>query len=284
MIDNKFFVTQEKNAEKISCAFGPTIEPYRTENSFIPEHPMLMAREAWSNEIDCMIGGCTNEGLVMSMEFNLRHKYSTLDNLRNFPNYFAPFLETGLTIDDPKAVEFGKIIKKAYYGFTEPSKTNIDGYYYFVGDYYFWLGIYRALLSRAASNGKGKTFLYRFDVVTELNFFKKFVKAEDHPGAEHGADVGHLFRGSMLPATASINSVEFDNIKRCIAIWTNFAITGNPNCSELGDVEWQPLGSVESTMKCLELSANKCSFIDLPEMERLKVWVSIFEKAGIELY
>jgi hypothetical protein len=49
-------------------------------------------------------------------------------------------------------------------------------------------GIYRAVLSRMNSNKNGKTFYYRFNLETDLNFGKKFFNfIED--GASHGDDL-----------------------------------------------------------------------------------------------
>lgn len=274
--------------------FGPQIEPYQTNNCFITKDPLLMARESWFEDSDFMIGGCSNEGdnfdnlnfqinifflvgLIMGFGFNLANDYTALTTLQN-SNYFAPLLETGLAVDDPKAEEFGKILKQFYYGCTVPSKTNIEGYYCFANDYIFWHGIQRAVQVRAASKGKGKTFLYRFDVVTGMNYIKRLARAEEYSGAEHCADVVHLFSGTVQPPP-SIDSIEFENIKKTVAIWTSFAMTGNPNCPE-----WEPIDGAEIPLKCFEIGTKSCSFIELPETERLNVWNSIYQQAGIDLF
>lgn len=57
-------------AEDIQCgqlwAFGPVIEPYKTEKCVISCQPHEMMRSAWSNHfIPMIIGGVSNEGLVL---------------------------------------------------------------------------------------------------------------------------------------------------------------------------------------------------------------------------
>jgi hypothetical protein len=49
-------------------------------------------------------------------------------------------------------------------------------------------GIHRAVLSRLNSNGAGKTYFYRFNAQTELNFMKTFAHLSED-GAAHGDDI-----------------------------------------------------------------------------------------------
>lgn len=240
-----------------------------------------MAREAWSNEnVDCLIGGVSNEGLIMGFWFGVMKDFSALKMLED-SKYFTPFLETGLTADDPKSAELGKVLKQTYYGCTQPSKSNIEGYFYFAGDYFFWHGIHRAALLRA-SRSSAKTFVYRYDILTKMNFFKRFSKCDDYPGTEHGADFCHLFKGNHVE-TPSIDSIEFENVKKTVDIFTSFAINGDPNCSACDDV-WKPIESTELPIKVMNIGTEKCEFFDLPETERMKVWDKIFEEAGVELF
>jgi hypothetical protein len=49
-------------------------------------------------------------------------------------------------------------------------------------------GVHRAVLSRMKSKGKGKTFFYRFNLDTYLNFEKKLYNLSED-GAGHGDDL-----------------------------------------------------------------------------------------------
>jgi cholinesterase len=240
-----------------------------------------MAREAWSNStVDCMIGGVSNEGLLMGFSFEVLKDFGPLEMLQD-PKYFAPLLETGLDADDPRSVEFGRLLKQTYYGCTQPSKTNLDGYFYFAGDYFFWHGIQRAIQIRA-SRSSAKTFVYRYDVLTKMNFLKSMMKCENYPGTEHGADFCYLFKGTFIDPPA-IDSIEFENVKKTVDIFTSFAINGDPNCRSLEEV-WHPVETAELPLKAMNIGTDKCEFIDLPESERLAVWNKIFEEAGVELF
>lgn len=52
--------------------FGPVIEPYETENSVIPQDPLLMIEVAWSRDIDLIIGCTSDEGLIIYKPLKLR--------------------------------------------------------------------------------------------------------------------------------------------------------------------------------------------------------------------
>ena len=240
-----------------------------------------MARNAWSNEnVECMIGGVSNEGLIMGYYFGVMNDFSALTMLQD-SKYFAPLIETGFSADDPRSVEFGKILKQTYYGCTQPSKSNIEGYFSFAGDYFFWHGIQRAALVRA-TRSKAKTFVYRYDVLTKLNYFKSFSKSENYPGTEHGADFCYLFKGNYMDPPA-IDSIEFENVKKIVDIFTSFAISGNPNCNQFNEL-WKPIDSIEIPLQVMNIGTDKCEFIDLPETERLIVWDKIFKDAGVDLF
>lgn len=58
----------------------------------------------------------------------------------------------------------------------------------FGSDILFMHGVYRGVLSRLKSNGTGKTYFYRFDLQTDLNFCKKFMNLTED-GAGHGDDL-----------------------------------------------------------------------------------------------
>lgn len=116
---------EESLGEHILAAYMPCIEPYESENCFIPKDPVLMAREAWGNDIPCMIGGTSFEGILRANFM----KENVVKVLQNF-NYFAPLLDLGLTVNSPKAAEYGKRIKEVYYGLLKPSVPSQEAYLY----------------------------------------------------------------------------------------------------------------------------------------------------------
>ena len=60
--------------------FGPIIEPFSSEQSFISKDPKILHRTAWGNQIPIIIGGTSDEGLVIYMGLCI-----------NFSRYFSIF-------------------------------------------------------------------------------------------------------------------------------------------------------------------------------------------------
>lgn len=254
---------------------GPVVEPYTTEHTFIDKSPILMARDAWSKDIDVIIGATSNEGLLMCFVADTEEKrVKAFDD----PTFFTPMLDLNLTKDDLKATKFGKMLKELYYGVNQPSESDKLPFFYYHSDMQFLHGIHRTILSRINSNGSGKTFTYYFDILTAQNAFRKFLRCEDMPGVEHGACMGYILSNTLTPLPA-IGSIEFENIMKVVGIVANFAIHGHS-----GVDEWEANESLELPLKCLHLTKDGMKMIDLPETERLKVWDEIYRKAGAVLY
>jgi hypothetical protein len=119
----KLFKEEELDT-KIMQPFWPVIEPYSSENCFIPKDPLLMAREAWGNDIDVMIGGCASEGLFFLAFF--RKLNEELYNFLSIPRYIGT--ELNLKRGDPNRKIYSEKVEKYYYGCSKPSKTNMVGY------------------------------------------------------------------------------------------------------------------------------------------------------------
>lgn len=138
------------------------------------------------------------------------------------------------------------------------------------------------MLSRLHANGKGKTYLYRFNLNTSLNMMKTFLRAE-YEGASHGDDVSYIFKPNIpgMPGPA-IDSKEFGLIQQMVSYITSFVINGNPNNLD-PEGKWEPVTS-DDPLKCFNISNDSTETIALPEFDRLKVWNEIWEDANVPLY
>jgi len=122
---SKVLLTQEEElGEAIIIPFGPIIEPYVNKSTLIDKDPILMAREAWSNDINIMISGTSYEGLLRAFI----NEEATAKILQQHPSFFAPLRELQLDKTDKTAIELGNRIKKVYYGDLEPSVENPEPY------------------------------------------------------------------------------------------------------------------------------------------------------------
>lgn len=237
-----------------------------------------MAREAWSKDIDVIFGATSNEGLFMNMFIMQDEKYLTY--FRN-PAYFTPLLDLNLQPTDEKSIEIGKRIKKNYYGHTHPEKMNKAGYFLYSGDHEFWNGIYRSILSRLNYGGSGKTFLYRFDVLTKINFIRKLLDVEDYEGVEHGACIGYLFKMNLISPPEE-NSSELECVKRVVDIFATFAIKHGFKGTDYAD--WKEINLNDENFKAYNLTKDGFEFGEIPEYERFKDWIEIYKDVGADLY
>lgn len=271
-------LTSEEFSQFFIFPFCPTVEPYLTESTFIPKDPILMAREAWSKNIDCVIGGAALEGAFATI---FERKESFIENFED-SKYFAPSIELGsLVFLDDDAARFGTRIKKIYFEYAHLTSTNYELFCQYTTDRHFWHGIQNAVKSRLNSDGGGKTWLYRFDASTELNMLKKYNKAESFPGATHGDTIFYIFSCVYL-SPPLLDSKEFEMITKMIAWMTSFAISGSPNCTEVDD--WEPVISIKPPLACLNISEKKTEQVSLPESNRLMIWDTIFKDAKLQMY
>lgn len=121
----KVLTFEEEIGLHILYAFGPVIEPYVSKNCFVPKDPVMMARDAWSKDLDMMIGATSNEGILRANVDSARIS----EFLQNF-NYFAPCIELNLDVHSDKARSYGKQLKELYYGASKPSVNNQLPYLY----------------------------------------------------------------------------------------------------------------------------------------------------------
>ena len=217
---------------KIAFAFAPQIETFITDSSFVPRKPIEMLRNAWSNDIDVLVGGTCDEGLMY------------LDMLKKNPLILSHFklesivpTEVGLSADNPKVIEFVENMRKIYYPTnSDPTKDElayckvvfltwpfisiIINHFSFpqiATDQFFWHGLQRIVQGRQNSGGKGKTFLYRFAVDSPTqNHYRIRRLGPDVRGVCHADDMSYVFRNAY-GALPQRDSIEFKTIERFVS-------------------------------------------------------------------
>lgn len=193
-------------------AFGPTIEPYVSEQCIIPEDPLLMARKAWSHDIPVMIGGTSEEGLFFYKRTIDNPK--TLDEPRNMDLLLPLELNAPLGSNDGKAM--ANKLKEFYFGDQQISMELLHKYLVFITDKWFLHGLHRTCLGRL-EYGSAPTYLYRFNYDSEtFNHFKNHVCANSHiRGAAHADDLSYLFKNDYVQSI-DIASPEYQTISRMV--------------------------------------------------------------------
>lgn len=109
--------------------------------------------------------------------------------------------------------------------------------------------------------------------------FKALKNAQMYRGACHADDLFYLFT-TNYHTPPPLNSREFKTIQRMVGIFTSFAITGNPNCAEVSNLKIRPCGESDA-LKCVNISENNVTEMELPEINRLKVWDSVYDELQV---
>lgn len=279
LASSKLLTAEEMSEENIIAPFGPTIERFDYGNAFISDEIVKMAKNCWGNSIDMLIGATSNEGSGILMMAQVEEEYKKMTNI----NRYLP-LELGLKHDDKKKSEYRKMLMKNYYGLLKPTKTNLEGIMYMSVDIALWHPISRIVKSRENSGKGGKSFVYRFDIDSDNNLAKKLFKVSDkYREPTHGDDIFYIFKSTLGPSPA-IDSPGFEGIKLMLSLFTEFALTGNPNVHEFCEgVEWEP-ATFDEPLKGININEKKVEFMELPEAQRIKVFDEIFNDQKRDLY
>jgi cholinesterase len=141
-------------------------------------------------------------------------------------------------------------------------------------------------MSRLNQGGSGRNFLYRFDIDGSQNFVKKMhvgpEESDKYPGASHCDELPYLFKTKTNISSPTLDSLEFDVIKKMVETFTTFAASGDPNNPEMGS-HWHAIESLELPYHCMNISNNKIGMEPLPESATLKVWNEVFESENESL-
>nr|CAA88030.1 estalpha2 esterase [Culex quinquefasciatus] len=271
--EQEVLLNENEIENRILFSFGPVIEPYITKKCMIPKDPVEMCREAWSNEIDILIGGNSEEGLFCLN--GIKENPSIMSNLKDF-EYLVP-LELDLVRTSQRCKEVGKQMKKFYYGETEPSFENREGYLTLMTDKLFLHGLHRTILSRLNSKKPSKTFLYRFSVDSDTyNHYRIVFCDKNVRGTAHADDLSYIFKNVFNDPPAK-DTFEHRAMMNMVGLFSTFASNnGNPNGEQIN--EWESIATPAGPFKCLNINNDGLQFIEYPEQERMKFWDSLYSK------
>lgn len=147
-------------------------------------------------------------------------------------------------------------------------------------DTLFWHGVHRTIQSRTNSLERGPTYVYRFNFdSTYFNHYRLIICGKGVRGVCHADDLSYLFNNDLEHKAPDSKTPEYKVLQTMVELWTNFAITGNPNNPDsryLGGINWEPLKNSKTPYKVLNIN-EKLAVIELPETKRLAHWDSMFE-------
>uniref|UniRef100_A0A182JVC2 Carboxylic ester hydrolase n=1 Tax=Anopheles christyi TaxID=43041 RepID=A0A182JVC2_9DIPT len=266
----KLFGPQEIQ-EGLLSPFAPTIEPYESEVCFIPRSPFEMSRTAWGNSIDIMIGGTSEEGLIL-----LPKVKPQLPLMLQDPRLFVGNVPFHLKLSLEQRMAFGEQLKQLYYPDSTPSMDNLDGFVNMASDRIFWHDLHRTILSRANYASTSKTYVYRFCVdSTFFNHYRIHMVDPNARGTSHADEISYLF-SNIFAQPLDANTFEYRAIQYLVDIFTNFATKSDPNCDSTANLSWIAVPKMAPPYNCLNISNDGVEVVELPEAKRLQLWDSFY--------
>lgn len=103
--------------------FAPSIEPYKSAQTFIAEDPLAMCEHAWSDHLPVIFSSCSSEGLLVHKE--TKKNPNLITNLKNRFHDMVPLDLGGDQRESQISKQMGAAFKQFYFGFTEPDMANI---------------------------------------------------------------------------------------------------------------------------------------------------------------
>ncbi|XP_037042945.1 esterase B1-like [Bradysia coprophila] len=280
MAEEQTKIILPEESKHVLLTFAPHVEPYQTDNTFVSANPLELSRKAWGNDIDILIGHTSDEGLVYLGSIA---KDPTILSDLNLDSAIPNELNL---VNGEKRAEFVQRIRETYYATTEPTKDEM-GYCQWKSDIFFKHPITRLIQSRQNSNGKGKTFFFRFAVDSPtMNSFRLARNRPNVRGVLHADELSYYFKHNYGPMPDR-ESMEFTAVKRFVSLMTSFATTGNPNDNvlnaDLQNVAWHPVDTRNHPFKLLNIDEN-LEFKAQPEAERMMFWNQLYIETDTPLY
>lgn len=106
--------------------FGPTVEPFKSAQTMIPDVPEIMCQHAWSDHLPVIFSACSGEGLLVHKE--TKRKPFLINNLVTRFQDMVPLDLGGIQRESAECLRMGAAFKKFYFGYTGPEIANISTY------------------------------------------------------------------------------------------------------------------------------------------------------------
>lgn len=100
------------------------MEPYDNGNCFLPNSLVQLSEQAWSNDIDLMIGGCSDEGIFYHLCDPNQDDLAKVDQDNSL---LLPLeLRRSLTLEEKS--DKGRLLKELYFGNEHITQTKAIEY------------------------------------------------------------------------------------------------------------------------------------------------------------
>lgn len=276
----------------ILSPFLPKVEPYESDFCFLPKPVLELGRDAWSKDIDIIIGGTADEGLMFCMNISPEAYNLIKQNSR----YLVP-VNVREKLNEHESKASGDILRNVYFWKSDPTDENFILY---ESDHQFWHGLWRFICQRYGSGGTGKTFTYWFDgkadpALKSYQAIRDYCQVPHLKGCCHADDLPLIFRTSFNGKPKPENE-SYQLFNQYQKMYTSFIKTGDPNVGLPDSVKWYPHGEVPipdsdnedydddeegGAPRCLKISNEKWEMVKLPVFDRMLIWDGVYDREDL---
>ncbi|KAI4462831.1 carboxylesterase [Holotrichia oblita] len=248
----------------------PIVESPSSQEPFLSERPIDILLSGDYTQVPYLTGFNDLEGLLMETNSLALTGESML--IEDFTE-FVPF-DLDIVPGSEEERALSQRIKAFYYGDTKPSRDDIMPAVELYSDFIFGFPAYRTALEYIKISSH-PIYIYYFTADTSLNFVKAIQPTlRQFPGAVHGDEVGYIFK-TVFSHQIEAGSVEDLALRSVVALWTNFAVYGNPTPDNSMGFQWEPV--TQNSFKYLEIGTYSNNVSINPRVENMEFWSQIYE-------
>ncbi|XP_032510776.2 carboxylic ester hydrolase-like isoform X2 [Danaus plexippus] len=263
--------TKEEKSRGLPIKFAPVVEKrFGDSEAFLPENPLDILIAGKMHAVPFMTGYNSSEGFLI-----VPNELPKLAYINKHPSCLVP-KDIYNKVSEAKALEFGERIKQFYWGDRDLTKDDIEILTDVLSDVHFVVAAYR--YASCYSKYSSPVYMYRFNLVTELNWIQQMLGMTEHKGACHFDDVFYIFSNGMNREKYENSPILQEHIHRITKMWTDFAKTGNPTPDNSLGVTWSPY---TATGKEYLQIGNELSMGRNAEKTRLDFWDRLYIEAGL---
>ncbi|XP_063709090.1 esterase B1-like [Culicoides brevitarsis] len=251
--------------------FLPRVERYNNGNCFLPESIKDLAENAWSKDINLIIGAGSMEGVFY---YVCNPSDENLAKVDQDPSLLLP-LELQLNLSEELKREKGRIMKKLYFEDKSITKDMEKEYNMYMADKLTNYPIFQTISYRQPRCGN-KTFLYRLnlppstDVPAYYQSARALFNIPNNPGTAHGEDIPLLYKTKIARRFHSGDDL-YLQWQKFLTAFVNFVKIGQPNMEN-----WHPITDKTQHFE-INISEN-WKMEPLVNLSKLHEWSRLYER------
>ncbi|XP_045768327.1 juvenile hormone esterase-like isoform X1 [Maniola jurtina] len=242
------------------------------QERFLTGEPLTLI-EYGQQQVDMLLGYTSNEGLIV---VPLLENSNIFANYRRFPEVLVPrdiFYRTTPTLQ----LQLADIIRQHFTGSPLRPLNTVPIFVSYETDLFIYPIIRYA---RRLSNGRnGRIYLFEFSSVSERNVVGQPGRRYGLTGVSHLDDLVYVFNPNAMNLPVNKSAPSYKMIQQICALYTNFAIFGNPTPDASLGVVWptyDPRSAIYLDVgKDLTLRSN-------PKSSTTCFWERIYEQANLQ--